>query len=198
MAGYQVHVTTMEQVRYYLENRLKIPFIIGDRNRIMAADREEYHSYWDANKNEGILFDILEDLSIKIGKMSKHTFKNVYEIDVPLMSWYIHTACHYIVDAHTIWLISRKPSFYKKRLEYMGDLTWNKKALGANIPAFPNFESYKKSFIISIRCINETYSQRACNITFPLTWEFRQMIREIVKYGTEYTIALVRLGWDML
>lgn len=198
MAGYRVHTAAMEQVKFYMEHRLNIPIILGDRYRIMAADREKPHYYWNADKNEGVLFDLLEDFCLKINKMSKHYKKNVKEIDVPLMSWYLHSACHYIVDAHTIWLISLQASWSKSRLEQMGELTWQKKVLGVNIMGFPDFDSYRKSLTTSIRCINETYKQKSHDITFPFKWGFRQMIREIVKYGADYTLALVRLGWDII
>jgi len=198
MAGYQIHKATMEQTKYYLEHRLNIPLIIGERSKIMASDKDRFHTYWNAEENSGILFATLENIALKINKMSKQYKKNVREIDVPLISWYIHYACHYIVDAHTIWLINPNVSKYKKRLEYMGELVQKKDELGANVIGFSNFESYKRSFIISMRCINETYKERSLKFFFPLTWEFRQMIKEIVKYSSEFTIALTRLSWDIL
>jgi hypothetical protein len=198
VAGYQIHKATLEQTRYYLEHRLNIPIIIGNKNRIMAPDRDKSHSYWNAEENTGILFDVLENIAQKINKMSKHSMKNVKEIDVPLMSWYIHFACHYIVDAHTIWLINPNVLKYSKRLENMGELVRKKKELGANVIGFLSFENYKKNFITSIKCINETYKERSCKLFFPISWEFRQMVKEIVKYSSEFTIALTRLSWDNL
>lgn len=198
MAGYWVHQAAMEQTKYYLKYRLNIPIFIGNKNKIMAPDKEEYHSYWNAMENTGDLFDILESVTYKINKMAKHSHKNVKEIDITLMSWYIHFTCHYIVDAHTIWLISPTVSKHKKKLECIGELVNNKKELGANIIGFASFEDYKKSFLTSIRCIYETYNEKACKVSFPISWEFRQMIREIVKYGAEYTLSLVRLSWDNL
>lgn len=196
MAGPFVHLAAMEQVENLMGHRLKIPIMINNKINVMDPDLSDKHPDWNVAEESGLLFEFLGDSSEKITEMARVLKKDVKQLNVPLMSRYARYICHYIVDGHTIGHMAPDTYRLEKRLGPIGEFVWSKKSLGVTMPVFNTFDEYKRSLTKSMKYLHDAYTKPAQSWKFIFSWKFRQLIREAVKFSSEYTVSLIKLSWD--
>jgi hypothetical protein len=196
MARQKVHLAAMEPASSLTVRRLKIPVITGNWYEVMDPNYMGNHPRWDVLSETGTLFEALKDLSEGITEISRAVGKDEKKVDIKLFNWFVRYICHYIVDGHSLGHIAQDTARLKSRLEFFGELIFNKKLLGVTLPVFNTFEEYKTSLIKSMRYMHYAYGQPSQSWGFLFSWEFRLMVREIAKFSAEYTVSLVKLSWD--
>lgn len=196
MARQIVHLAAMEQASSLIGRRLKIPISVGSWYEVMDPNYMGNHPQWNVLSETGSIFEALKDLSEGIIEIARAVDKDSKKIDVSLFNWFVRYICHYIVDGHSLGHNAPDTIKLKARLEFFEELVINKKLLDVTLPIFSTFEEYKNSLVRSMRYTHYAYGQSAHSIRFLFSGEFRQMVREIVKFSAEYTSSLVKLSWD--
>lgn len=196
MAGPLVHLAAMEQVKYLSEKYLNIPINIGDEIDVMKPDVTGEHAGWNVVNSSGNLFSRLQRMSDILSDMAKSAKKDINKINSPLFSLHVRYICHYIVDAHTLGHLASDTHELEYRLERAGEFVWQKKSLEIYLPPFNSMSEFRISLMRSSRYIYNVYKSSADSWLFLLSNRFRKMIREAVKYGSEYSTALIKLSWD--
>jgi hypothetical protein len=196
MPGPIVHQEAMTQCAILLK-LIGIPLIVGDKLSVMEPELQGHHGF-DFLTGDGNTFGLQEEYFWKIKMDFQDCNKDLSKLNTEVFSKDVRFLCHFTTDAYSIGQISSEFWGSKSDLfDIVSEFIINKKIFPVFLTSYKDKDHLLSTELNIMRTlVYDAYHNWARRWTFPFSRGIKNMVRNAVRFGAEFTASWVKLAWD--